>query len=62
MSEWQEYLDKCNEILEGNSPDDFGHDFIGSVCEWIEEHEHVTENQMSGIDKIYDVYEQRGWL
>jgi len=60
--EWQEYLDKCNAILEGDSPDDFGHGFIESVSDWIEEHETVTEKQMGGIDRIYAVYEQRDWL
>jgi len=60
--EWKTYLERCNEILGGDSPDDFGHEFIEDVGVWIEEREHVTEAQKDGIDNIYQVYEERNWL
>ena len=59
---WQKYLDKCNEILEGFGEDEFGHEFIIDVSIWIEQYEHVTPKQISGIDNIYEIYEMRGWL
>ena len=49
--EWEDYLSKCQEMLE--DPDcAFAYDTIEGIGDWIEENEHVTERQKEAVDNI----------
>lgn len=49
--EWENRLEQAEEMLDDDSLQ-FAYDTILGIKEWIEENEHVTENQCDALDNI----------
>lgn len=59
--EWEENLDICNDILD-DSDNEWCFNTIQGIKKWIEENEHVTENQINAIENIQAAIERKNDL
>ena len=52
--DYEEYLEKIEELTEECKLAKSTRCFVEGVFEWVEEHRHITPEQMSRIDQIWD--------
>lgn len=48
---WEEELERANNLL-ADKDYEFASDTLSGIADWIEENEHVTDNQASALSNI----------